>query len=542
MNAIAHKELDGTGMMDDLARGALAQRLADVEARLAALDRSQAVIEFEPDGTIVTANDNFLAAMGYRLEEVRGQHHRMFVDPVEAASDAYRRLWADLAAGEYRSTEFRRVAKGGRDVWIRASYNPLLDATGRVYRVVKYATDVTADKLRAADFEGQLAAISKSQAVIAFDLDGTITDANDNFLATLGYTLEEVRGRHHRMFVDPAEAASPAYAAFWAALAAGTYQAGEFRRLGRDGREVWIQASYNPILDMSGRPFKVVKYATDVTARIEQGHRLARLLAEVERNATVLSAASGQLQAGSETMGANAEETAAQAGVVAAAAEQVSRNVQTVATGTEEMGSSIREIARNANDAARVAAQAVRATEATSASVAKLGTSSDEIGKVIKVITSIAQQTNLLALNATIEAARAGEAGKGFAVVATEVKELAKATASATEDIGRKIQAIQEDTRGATTAIAEIGAVIARVNDISATIASAVEEQTATTNEIARNVAEAARGSEEIARNITGVASAARSTTLAAEEARAASSDLARMAQDLSAVVSGYKA
>ena len=540
MNAIATPSLDASSLAE--AGELMTSRLADLEARLMALDRSQAVIEFEPDGTIVSANDNFLAAMGYALPDVQGKHHRMFVDAAEVRSDAYRRFWDALAAGQFQAAEYKRFGKGGREIWIQASYNPVRDASGRVYRVVKYATDISAEKLRTADFEGQLAAIGKSQAVIAFGLDGIILDANQNFLDTLGYSLDEVKGKHHRMFAEPSYAVSEAYRTFWTDLAEGRYQSGEFKRLGKGGREVWIQASYNPILDMNGRPFKVVKFASDITARIEQGQRLATLLGEIDRNAQVLSSSSGQLSSISEVMGANAEETAAQAGVVAAAAEQVSRNVQTVATGTEEMGASIREIAKNANDAARVATQAVKVTETTSVSIHKLGESSVEIGKVIKVITSIAQQTNLLALNATIEAARAGEAGKGFAVVATEVKELAKATAAATEDIGLKIQAIQEDTRGATEAIAEISAIIGKVNDISATIASAVEEQTATTNEIGRNVAEAARGSEEIARNITGVAQAAHSTTSGAHEAREAAVGLSGMAADLTALVSGYRA
>ncbi|WP_291988110.1 methyl-accepting chemotaxis protein [Luteitalea sp.] len=261
----------------------------------------------------------------------------------------------------------------------------------------------------------------------------------------------------------------------------------------------------------------------------------------IAHNAQTLASSSEELTAVASQMGANAEETSAQANVVSAASEEVSKNVQTVATGTEEMGASIREIAKNANDAAKVATQAVRVAETTNTTVAKLGESSAEIGKVIKVITSIAQQTNLLALNATIEAARAGEAGKGFAVVANEVKELAKETAKATEDISQKIEAIQSDTRGATRAIAEITVIINQINDISNTIASAVEEQTATTNEIARNVSEAARGSSEIAENITGVAQAARSTSDGASDSQNAAAGLARMASELQQLISRFR-
>jgi methyl-accepting chemotaxis protein len=262
---------------------------------------------------------------------------------------------------------------------------------------------------------------------------------------------------------------------------------------------------------------------------------------KIAQTAQVLASSSHELTAVSQQMASNAEETASQANVASAAAEQVSRNVATVSTGAEEMGASIKEIAKSANEAAKVATTAVRVADQTNAIVAKLGESSAEIGNVIKVITSIAQQTNLLALNATIEAARAGEAGKGFAVVANEVKELAKQTAKATEDISRKIEAIQGDTKGAVEAIAQIGKIINQINDIQNTIASAVEEQTATTGEISRNVAEAAQGSNEIAENISGVAQAARSTTEGASNTKSSADELSKIALDLQKLVAQFK-
>ncbi|MBS2940165.1 methyl-accepting chemotaxis protein [Nocardioides sp. J2M5] len=269
--------------------------------------------------------------------------------------------------------------------------------------------------------------------------------------------------------------------------------------------------------------------------------KLASAMGQMDANARSLASASEELSSVSGQMSGSASESSSQAGLVSAAAEQVSRNVQTVATGTEEMSASIREIAQNASNAAGVAAQAVVVAESTNATVAKLGDSSAEVGNVIKVINSIAEQTNLLALNATIEAARAGEAGKGFAVVANEVKELAQETGKATEDIGRRIEAIQADTEAAVAAIAEIAEIIGQINDTQATIASAVEEQTATTNEMSRNVAEAATGSSDIAANVTGVARSASDTQAAANSTSQSADELARMAAEMRSLVGQFQ-
>jgi methyl-accepting chemotaxis protein len=384
-----------------------------------------------------------------------------------------------------------------------------------------------------ADYAAKLNAIGKAQAVIEFTMDGTIVSANDNFLKALGYTLDEIKGRHHSMFVSESERNSPEYREFWARLNRGDNLPGEYQRFGKGGKEVWIQASYNPIPDQNGVYVKVVKYATEVTEAVKARQKMVEILQTVSQNAGTLGAAAEELTAVSTQMASNAEETSAQVGVVSAASEQVSKNVLTVSTGVEEMSSAIREIAKNATEAAHVAQQAVSTADSANVSISKLGESSIEIGKVIKVITSIAEQTNLLALNATIEAARAGEAGKGFAVVANEVKELAKDTARATEDIGRKIETIQTDTNVAIDSIQRINQVIAQINDISTTIAGAVEEQTATATEMSRNVNEAAKGTAEIAENITAVAQAAQNTSQGATNSQQAASELSRMASDL---------
>ncbi|MBB5695629.1 methyl-accepting chemotaxis protein [Muricoccus pecuniae] len=261
---------------------------ADAKGQLAAIDKAQAVIEFGLDGRILHANANFLTTLGYSLDEVRGQHHSMFVEPTERQSVEYKMFWEKLARGEYDAGQYKRLAKGGREIWIQASYNPILDLSGKPFKVVKYATDITAQKMESANFAGQLAAIDKAQAVIEFGLDGRILHANANFLTTLGYSLDEVRGQHHSMFVEPTERQSVEYKMFWEKLARGEYDAGQYKRLTKGGREIWIQASYNPILDLSGKLFKVVKYATDITAQRRAADTLARA---VDRTEEIVAAA-----------------------------------------------------------------------------------------------------------------------------------------------------------------------------------------------------------------------------------------------------------
>ena len=467
------------------------------DARLAALDRSQAIIEFKLDGTIVDANDNFLSALGYSKKEVVGNHHSMFVDKAEVEHPDYKAFWAELNTGKFQSAEFRRFTKDGSEIWIQASYNPLLNSNGKPYGVVKFATDITDAKLKAADHAGQISAISRSQAVISFNLDGIIQDANENFLGAVGYSLDEIQGKHHRMFVDPSEVSSPEYAEFWASIKRGEFKSAEFKRFGKDGNEIWIQASYNPIFDMNGKPFKVVKFATDITAIVNE--RTQR----IEAQKVITTGVDGLIGAISKT--------SEQASAVTLASENASHNVQSVASGTEQLSASVGEISGQVSMALEISVEAVDQANHTNNIVSGLADAGDKIGEVVELINSIAEKTNLLALNATIEAARAGEAGRGFAVVASEVKTLATQTSNATDEIRTQIASVQTTTQEAVGAIESITSTITQINEISTTIASSVEQQAAVTNEISSNMMQASQGVDEINASINEIAESARS-------------------------------
>ena len=514
----------------------LREENAELKVRADIVNMTSVVSESDLKGDIISINEKFIEVSKYSREELIGKPHNTTRHP-DMPKEVFRDLWATIGRGKPFRGIIKNRAKDGSPYYVDAVVAPVLGENGKPRKYIGVRYVITDVELERHAMRGLFTAIDSCFAYIEFDTKGQILKANEIFLKLLGYRSEDVVGRHHRMFLDPAEVAKPSYTEFWEALAAGRSHSDVFRRITKDGREIWIQAVYAAVKDEVGRVTKVVKIATDVTKQKNGERKLQRTLAAASQNSGALGAASEQLMANSKQMVANAEETASQAGVVSAAAEQVSKNIQTVATATEEIGVSIKEIAKNAQDGASVATTAVKAAETANRTISKLGDSSTQIGKVIKVITSIAQQTNLLALNATIEAARAGEAGKGFAVVANEVKELAKETARATEDISQKIEAIQTDTRGAVSAINEISSVINRINDFQNMIATAVEEQTATTNEINRNVLEASRGAAEIAQNVIGVAQVAKGTMSGAADTQKASSELSRMAVELQSLV-----
>ena len=421
-------------------------RSMDDAGKIDAILRAQAVIEFTMDGKIITANENFLKTVGYALAEIQGKHHSMFVEPAMRDSAEYREFWAKLNRGEYSAAEYKRIGKGGKEVWILASYNPILDERKKPFKVVKFATDVTDQKLSTANLTGQMAAIEKSQAVIEFNMDGTIISANGNFLGAVGYALGEIRGRHHSMFVDPAERDSAAYREFWATLNRGEYQAAEYKRVGKGGKEIWIQASYNPILDLNGKPYKVVKYATNVTRQV----------------------------------------------LVRMGNERVRSMMESVAAGAEELNASVCEISEAMTKSRETASDAVQRVEKADEQAKQLNSAAESMSGIVELIGDITGQINLLALNATIKSARAGEAGRGFAVVAAEVKNLANQAKQATDKIADEIGSLNGISGQVVEALNSIRQAIQNVSEFVTSTAAAVEEQSTVTGEMSSSMQRAA--------------------------------------------------
>jgi methyl-accepting chemotaxis protein len=430
--------------------GATDAESRDLRGRQAAIDRAQAVIEFDLRGHVLDANENFLRLMGFRLEEIRGQHHRMFCTPEFARSDAYRLFWDKLGRGDFDSGEYCRIAADGRSVWIQATYNPILDAAGRPTKIVKFATDVTAAKLRHAEFEGRDTAIGRSQAVIEFDLDGNVLSANDNFLRTIGYSIREVVGQHHSVFCDQAYRTSAEYRDFWLRLGHGEFLSGRFHRVGKFGRDVWLQASYNPILGLDGKVMKVVKYAYDVTEQVDMEQQVA-------------------------------SKTAAMTALVRQLAASIAE-IGTVSDAATALAGRTQGDARSGFEALRESIEAIALIQKSSASIAE----------IVTVIGDIAAQTNLLAFNAAIEAARAGEHGVGFSVVATEVRKLAERSGEAAREISKLI--------GESTVRVEQGTAVS--NKARAAFEDIVESVSRTVDSIGR-ISSATHAQQALSKDVT---------------------------------------
>ncbi len=475
-----------------------------------ALNSAQAMICFDLKGNVTKANKNFLSAVGYTEAEVIGKHHEIFVSKTYAKSPEYKTFWQTLAKGQEHHGEFERWTKDGSVLWLEASYNPILDDHGKPIGVVKFAVDITERKMRNADFEGQLNAISRSQAVIEFDLDSKILKANDNFCDALGYSSKEIVGQYHKMFVDGETASSQEYQKFWSDLRKGEYQAAEFKRITKKGKEIWIQASYNPIFDASGQPYKVVKYATDITARKqvvaqlgenlrqlaagdlsarmpetvdpefaelsaafnETMVRLSNLVSDIQNSSRTMSEGTNGIAEGAKDLSHRTEEQAASLEETNAALEDISSNISATASSAKNASEAAEEAETRAVQGDSVVKSAISAME-------RIEDGSKKITDIISVIESISFQTNLLALNAAVEAARAGESGKGFAVVASEVRTLAQRSSEAANDITQLIESSSSQVVEGATLVRNTGEVL---NEIKTSIDSVAQSVTQISN------------------------------------------------------------
>ncbi|MFZ3087456.1 MAG: PAS domain S-box protein [Methylotenera sp.] len=548
-------------------------RNADFEGQIAAIGKSQGVVEVGLDGTILKANEAYLQMLGYTEKELVGQHARVVLDPTFAKSAEYAALWDKLVQGGNDSGQYKRIAKNGKEVWIQASYNPIYDLNGKPYKIVNYTIDITAQKLLAADNASQIAAINKIQGVIEFDLTGKITAVNENFANMTGYGEKEVVGNHHSMFVDAAYKSSHDYQAFWEKLGRGEADTGQYRRLGKGGRDIWLQATYNPIFDLNGLPFKVVKYATDIT---EQHNNTIALAGAVEETQAIIEGAKAgdlssrvplegkagaiaslcdgvnalmdkmtevivQVREAGETINTAASEISTGNNDLSRRTEQQASSLEQTASSMEELASTVKQNAENAKQANQLAGAASgvavkggNVVKQVITTMVDINASSRKIEDIITVIDGIAFQTNILALNAAVEAARAGEQGRGFAVVAGEVRNLAQRSASAAKEIKElisdsvsKVHDGSQLVEDAGKTMEEVVTSVQRVTDIMGEITAASVEQSA--------------GIDLVNQAVTQMDEVTQQNAALVEEAAAASESLVDQAVSLMETVSVFK-
>ncbi|AGT07944.1 methyl-accepting chemotaxis protein [Paracoccus aminophilus] len=540
-------------------------RAQEHDALQRAVDRSQAVIEFKPNGEIITANDNFLKTFGYTLGEIKGRHHSIFCDPAFSNSIEYRQFWTDLENGYFQAGEFHRMAKGGRDVWVVASYNPVVDKCGNVLRVVKYAADVTARKRALLDkAESRQAAVSRSQAVIEFKPTGEIITANENFLTALGYTLPEIQGRHHSMFCDPSYTQTAEYRQFWMELEGGRYQTGEYRRVAKGGRDVWIVASYNPVLDEQGNVSSVIKYATDVTPRKRAVNELivgldklahgdltprisdaissefesvresfnltldsfTEMVEEIRNQAEAMNTEAGQIARGAGDLARRGESQAASLEETASAVEQISGNIAMTSSAANDADAAARDAQQVVLKGAEVVSQAIAAIE-------RIDEHTKQMGEFTRVIEGFAFQTNLLSINAAVEAARAGEVGRGFAVVANEVRNLAQQSAKASQSIADLINKSETEVKAGVKLVRDAGS---SLNQIREAVAGMVENIAG----IAHATSEQATGVREVSQALSQLDSVNQANLSMSEQYAAAAASLSSQVEDLGAMMDRF--
>jgi methyl-accepting chemotaxis protein len=537
----------------------------DAKRALKAVGRSLAIIEFEPNGKIIAANENFCRLLGYEPAEIKDKQHSLLVEPDTANGPDYKTFWAKLARGECEDGEYKLVGKDGREVWIRAFYNPVVSASEKALKVVVIASDITAAKLLAAENAAKVEAISRAQCIIEYGADGTILTANENLLNMTGYSLEKLQGQHHRMFVDATYAQSPEYLEFWRKLNRGERIEEEYKRVVKGGREIWIQASYNPMFDLNGRVYKVVNFMTDVTGRysaVEQigvglsklaegdlEHRIeTEFIPALEPLRVDFNASLGALEQSMLAVSDNTDAIRAGADEISTAADDLSQRTEQQASSLEETAAALEEItatvkktaegAKHARDIVSTAkvdadksGEVVREAMAAMTGIDK---SSKQISEIIGVIDEIAFQTNLLALNAGVEAARAGDAGRGFAVVASEVRALAQRSAQAAKEIKGLISASTAQVDQGVRLVTKTGDALGRI------VAQVVEINTVVT-EIAASAQEQSTGLEQVNTAVNQMDQVTQKNAAMVEEMTAAAHGLAGESEELGQLVARYQ-